>query len=39
VTSPHTTAFGATQAVGSICGETPLCLTSKMISLKGLERV
>ena len=37
VTLPHTTAFGATQAVGSICGETPACLMSKWFSLDGLE--
>ena len=38
VTLPHRTAFGATQAVGSICGETPSCLISKYFSeveLKG----
>ena len=38
VTLPQTIAFGATQAVGSICGETPSCLKSKSFSSRGCEK-
>jgi hypothetical protein len=35
VTLPQITAFGATQAVGSIRGETPSCLMSMWFSRVG----